>query len=180
MLDFQLLVTTARYQKTREARLAQEPINFNVYNVELPYGIVAHYPYGTQIADVRAFHELPKETAVKAPTTCSKLNEVQVSTHLNFQPVPMLSQGANIATLPQIVGLLESFFNALSDIWRLWNLQAAKALKQGDTAIIFIGDEPQACEVLTATKGIDKTVCRILVVDSPTWVKTTELYTLSK
>ncbi len=51
---------TTRYQKTREAREAKEPINFNCYNVELPISVVVHYPYGTLAADVREFHGLEK------------------------------------------------------------------------------------------------------------------------
>lgn len=181
MLDFQLSVATARYQKTREARQAQEPINFNVYNVELPISVTVHYPYGTTIADVRTFHELPRETYAAAPKTCEKLNQVQVLHHANFQSVPTVRQaGAYIGTLTEIAQMFEAFGAYLAHTYKMWNLQAAKALKQGDAAIIFIGDEPQACEVLTATKGIDKSLCRVLVVDSPTWVKTTELYTLSK
>lgn len=181
MLDFQLSVTTARYQKTREARQAQEPINFNCYNVELPISVTIHYPYGTLIADVRTYHDLPRETYAIAPKTCEKLNQVQVLHHPNFQAVPTVRQaGAYIGTLTEIAQMFEAFAAFLSHTWKMWDLQPAKAVKQGDTAIIFIGDEPQACEVLTATKGIDKSLCRVLVVDSPTWVKTAELYTLSK
>lgn len=181
MLDFQLSVTTARYQKTREARQAQEPINFNVYNVELPISVTVHYPYGTLIADVRTFHELPRETYAKPPKTCEKLNEVQVLHHANFQSVPTVRQaGAYIGTLTEIAQIFEAFGAYLAHTYRMWNLKPVTALKQGDKVITFVGDEPTICEVISPTKGIDKTVCRVLAVGHTAWLKTTELYTLSK
>lgn len=176
----ELKMSVARYQKTKEARLANEVINFNVYNVAMPCEIVAHYPYGTKIETVRIAHDLPKETPCAPPVTCTKLDAAQVSTHLNFQPVPYLSQGSWKVSLNQVVEVLEAVGTFLFETWKYWGLQPAKALKQGDTAIIFVGDEPQACEVLTATKGIDKSLCRVLIAGHAEWVKVAQIYTLPK
>lgn len=171
-------VFTTRYQKTREAREAKEPINFNCYNVELPISVVVHYPYGTLAADMREFHGLDKGTPIKSPNTVQKLNEVQIKHHANFQAVPTVRQaGAYVGTLPQVLEVLERFAAFLSHTWKMWELKPVTALKQGDKVITFVGDEPTICEVISPTKGIDKTACRVLAVGHTAWLKTTELYT---